>query len=401
MTVLSFIQFIVEDRIQTLKMLHPALDTSHDTHGQHKGSELIDHFANHDPTKNKQYTQWMINRYKEKNFRQEDLGRVKQALADFHQHKGKLEKKDINQYKKVSAVEDAVEPHLGTVSKKQEKAQIKHEGAELIHDHDGVTVHQLKTKEAACHYGAGTKWCTAAKNNNMFDHYNKDGPLHVIQHQGRKYQFHNHSNQFMDEKDDHVAFETVHPDIAKSLAKSTHPEIMTHSLLYENEHNTKRHIDFGIKHPNPDVRNSVFASSAVTTDHISHLANDEKSLIRAEAVGHPKATSEIIKQGMNDKNLYVKEKAIRNQNATHEHIDIALDHTIHPPSIGAIAASRSNASEQNLTKAMKHPNAMVRIAAIHNPNSTKDHIKAGLKDKNSDVKFAAQLEADYRESKIE
>jgi hypothetical protein len=29
---------------------------------------------------------------------------------------------------------------------------------------------------------------------------NKDGPMFVIQHDGRKYQFHNASYQFMDEK---------------------------------------------------------------------------------------------------------------------------------------------------------------------------------------------------------
>jgi len=43
----------------------------------------------------------------------------------FETHKGKLENKDINQYKSLSDVEDAVEPHLGTTTNRQEKKAIK------------------------------------------------------------------------------------------------------------------------------------------------------------------------------------------------------------------------------------------------------------------------------------
>lgn len=62
------------------------------------------------------------------------------------------------------------------------------------------------TEEAACYYGANTRWCTAAKEDNMFDYYNNDGPLYIniYKPKNRKYQFHFESSQFMDEEDEPI-----------------------------------------------------------------------------------------------------------------------------------------------------------------------------------------------------
>lgn len=181
------------------------MDSSHDALATHRDSnDIIDHFASKaDPTSNKSYTQWIVNRYKQKDIRQEDHPRIKTALANFDKYKSKLIKKDINQYKSVSEIEDAVEPYLDkVVSKKEEKRQQKIEGADLIHNGPNITVHQLKTKKAACQYGRGTKWCTAARKNNMFDEYNKQGPLYVVTNKntGKKHQFHFETDQFTNEK---------------------------------------------------------------------------------------------------------------------------------------------------------------------------------------------------------
>lgn len=189
--------------VDALAKIHSNIDISHDTMAKHKKPlDIIGHFSQHaDPTNEKKYTQWIVNRYKKKDFRQEDHPRIHTALKDFETHKNKLAVKDINQYKSLNDLEDAVHPHLGVVSKKQEKQEIKHQGADLVHNEPGLMVHKLKTREAACHYGAGTKWCTAAKHNNMFDQYNKKGPLYVVTTPKEKYQFHFESDQFADSKD--------------------------------------------------------------------------------------------------------------------------------------------------------------------------------------------------------
>jgi hypothetical protein len=267
-----------------IKQIYPKLNFDHDTlykkklnalGDDHKAkSEIgIDHISSHDPSHNKKYTQWMVQKYHAGQYRMEDLPRVKTALSNFDTHKAKLEKKDINQYKHLSHVEGAVEPHLGThASKRQEKMAIKHEGADEIHNDEHIAIHKLKTKEAACHYGAGTKWCTAAKHDNMFDSYNKVGPVYVIHDKtnNRKYQLHEPTRQFMDEEDrpvsghdmkslwkhdaikklepghkffakipeshDHLMKKTpLHPDMATELAKSGHEETIT-KLLTGNHH---------------------------------------------------------------------------------------------------------------------------------------------------------------------
>ena len=151
------------------------------------------------------YLQWAVRQYASGDFKLEDVSRVKQALKQFQQKQRALPIKDLNQYRSIADLEDAVEEAQPEQSKRQQKQEIKTEGADVVvKGSDGVVL-ELKTKEAACYYGKGTKWCTAANSNNMFDNYNQAGPLHVfIGNDGRKFQFHFESRQFMDERDDSV-----------------------------------------------------------------------------------------------------------------------------------------------------------------------------------------------------
>ena len=309
---LSFKQFIIleqellENRIETLKtkVFNDGFDTTHDPLAQHKNtSDIVDHFADKaDPTDKKIHTQWILNQYKNGNIIQEDHPRINEALSNFETHKGKLETKDINQYKSLSDVESAVEPHLGTTTKRQEKKAIKSEGADLVHNDKerGVTVHHIKTEQASCSYGAGTKWCTIGKKDNMFNYYNKDGPMFVIQHGGRKYQFHNASNHFKDEKNNDVEFEELHPDIQKSLAKSEHPEIQAANLLHKNSHFkiNDETVNNLVNHKHPSVRRKV----AQLPEHAGKLVNDEDSSVRMEVAQHPEHAGKLV----NDKHPSVR-----------------------------------------------------------------------------------------------
>jgi hypothetical protein len=69
-----------------------------------------------------------------------------------------------------------------------------------------------ETEEASCELGRGTKWCTAAEKNNMFDQYSDKGPLYVWRDKnGEKYQFHFETAQFMDAKDHTIDDKTRAP----------------------------------------------------------------------------------------------------------------------------------------------------------------------------------------------
>ena len=390
---ISFKQFILnEDRVDFIKEKNPEIDTSHDTLAKHRNaSDIIDHFASKaDPTSKKVYTSWIIGQYKKKNIRQEDAPRIHKALSDFAAHKAKLANKDINSYKTLSSVEDVVEPHLGsTTSKREEKREIKHAGADLIHDSPTLSVYKLKTKEAACHYGAGTKWCTAAKSDNRFDGYNERGQLFVINHKdtGQKRQYHFKSNQFMDEKDNPVKLDQEvekHPDLKNVVAfknsnrgyyfaknKTEFDNAMNKALNDENWY-TRREA---IQHPN------------ATPEHISKALNDEDSDVRYAAIRHPNVTPEHISKALNDEDWRVRYNAIQRPNVTPKHISKALNDEDFDMRREAIR--RPNATPEHISKALNDEDSDIRYAAIQHPNVTPEHISKALNDEDFDVRQAA------------
>lgn len=220
-------EILEENRIDFLKQKNPSINSSHDAYAQHRSSDaIIDFLANEaDPTKNKAHTQWLVNRYHKGAFRQEDAPRVRQALADFDANKNKLpvEQRDIGKYARVSDIEQAVAPHVGTANTKAERlmGQGEHPGLEKKFEDDTIKIHRLTDKDTSCKlFGGTTKWCTASKDKdrNMFDHYNERGPLHVITRKsdGALFQYHVNTNQFMDANDDEISskdWESIKPSV--------------------------------------------------------------------------------------------------------------------------------------------------------------------------------------------
>lgn len=161
-----------------------------------------------DPTKNKEYTQGLAKLYANGGLKLEDAtSTLSDYLSKFHKLKIKKmippPRNDFLGYKHVGDFMSVVDeyPDPDADKKEVDKGQAK-----IVYDGPTVRVITPVDRTAACYYGQGTRWCTAAKNNNMFDRYSKDGPLYIIipkkpAHAGEKYQFHFASKQFMDEKD--------------------------------------------------------------------------------------------------------------------------------------------------------------------------------------------------------
>jgi hypothetical protein len=178
---------------------------------------LLASFENNDPTPNNQYTPWIAREYVAGNIRRlEDLSRVSEALKIYHQYKNKRIFKELfpmfPQYKDIgkldaSELENIAEKlnHAAGMAKTQDKGQ-----AEEVYQDSDVRVIVPLDEKAACYYGQGTRWCTAAtQGQNYFEHYNSQGSLYIIipkkpRYPGEKYQLHVYEEQFMDEKDDPV-----------------------------------------------------------------------------------------------------------------------------------------------------------------------------------------------------
>ena len=182
---------------------------------------LLSSFENNDPTPNKQYTPWIAREYVKGKIRAlEDLSRIKTSLELFHKYKNTKEFKELFKYNigfndisrlsadQVEGIGEKIDTYI--VPKEIEKDKSKGD-AEVVYEDSDVRVIHPKDQAAACYYGQGTRWCTAAtKGQNYFDSYNRSGPLYIIipkkpKYQGEKYQLHINEQQFMNELDDPVS----------------------------------------------------------------------------------------------------------------------------------------------------------------------------------------------------
>lgn len=133
-----------------------------------------------------QYLQWAFSqignpeKYNEivvdGNMSKEDM--IMEAIRLFEQNKGRISgSKNILDYdwKGVGAALGSIEG-----SRREKKKQAKESGSDVLYESNLVSVIYIKTKEASCIYGAGTKWCTAASEDNKFQAYNAGSHLVII-----------------------------------------------------------------------------------------------------------------------------------------------------------------------------------------------------------------------------
>jgi hypothetical protein len=82
--------------------------------------------------------------------------------------------------------------------------------ARLLVDNEKFKVVIPETEEAAKVFGRGTRWCTAAEENNAFESYAQNGPLYIVMFKGqagKKWQLSCADAQFMDARDDYLTKE--------------------------------------------------------------------------------------------------------------------------------------------------------------------------------------------------
>lgn len=190
---------------------------------------------------NGSYLEWVLNRYLtssdgEKSRFVEDLYKIKDDLVEFHSKKNKQfwnHPKDINQYKSFRELFGVVHQYKDYKSKsdlKVKSSQVPKEDLNLVYENKDWLIFSPKTQEASCVLGRNTRWCTASQGDrNMFDQYNKQGPLYILidkQNKDLKFQFHFESRQYMDVNDDDINGLTLDDDIIDFFLNKGHYEIL-------------------------------------------------------------------------------------------------------------------------------------------------------------------------------
>jgi Domain of unknown function (DUF4116) len=161
--------------------------------------DLVQRFANADPTPGKSRTQWMVKTYcVDADFKLEDLGRAYQALVDFERFKRKLsvELRELSKLESLQELEALVDPFVqaeakarldmdlssvtGREKRRLEEVKARDESVILQEGNGLATMVAPMTEFASCWWGRGTKWCTAAEKDNAFMRYYEFAPLIIV-----------------------------------------------------------------------------------------------------------------------------------------------------------------------------------------------------------------------------
>lgn len=104
---------------------------------------------------------------------EEFLTKIINLIKSFEKVKNKLDKKDLYSYKSFSDLKKSLDGVKRVID--------THHESEVVYEDDRFKVVVPQSHAASCYYGAGTKWCTAAKDSdNQFKNYNREGKLFYI-----------------------------------------------------------------------------------------------------------------------------------------------------------------------------------------------------------------------------
>lgn len=239
-------------------------------------SEVFTNMIIADPTENKMYVQWMLNLYagliksdkkdgvaSALRLVREDLPQAKEYLILFEGNKRKKkfselckgsyilkgisDPTDINQYKSLAQLFDAVDPFIEKEPSAVEKLLYKFvdAGQALIPVHDRkFTLYIPKTTDASVVFEKFANWCTAKAGNSMFKSYTtdnkkpngKNSDIYIIVNNKfftgeseELYQIHFETNQIKDRHNDHSNVSIFENVINKSdgLSNFFYEELMT------------------------------------------------------------------------------------------------------------------------------------------------------------------------------
>jgi|LakMenEpi03Aug12_release.lakeMendotaPanAssembly.Ray.scaffolds.fasta_scaffold01081_10 hypothetical protein len=241
---------------------------------------IIDHIMvvieNSDPTANKEYVQWLTKVYANQGIKLEDIiSRGNSALKMYHEFKVKkilpAEYRDIGRidFAGLEAIAQNLDLRNALAAKEeQEAAKTVDKGeAETVFENAAVRIIVPKNEAASCYYGQGTRWCTAGRDNNMYDRYASDGDLYILlpkqpDYEGEKYQLHFSSNQFMDEGDNYV-------DSVKDLITKRFGNLLP--FFMEREPSLK---DWLVFTPDEVLEPLLAKIKTAVNDHVSEIVND-------------------------------------------------------------------------------------------------------------------------------
>ena len=176
-----------------------------------------------DFTNNKKNVRWIIETLLNDGFLWEDIlpgkdSKVYETIVLFEKNKTKLpvEQRSLMNYKTLGDLWTAVKDFEHVFTSKEEKEIIKEiaqQDTKYLYEDENIKIISPLTQFSAQWWGKGTRWCTSAEKNNMFERYANEAPLLILlMSNGDKLQLWKNGDkiQFMNEAD-----KTVEKDYIK------------------------------------------------------------------------------------------------------------------------------------------------------------------------------------------
>jgi hypothetical protein len=357
-----------------------------------------------DPTSNSKYTKWIVSRFVDPNGGirfVEDLSKLTEPMTRYARltQSGAIptNSRDINQFKNMNAFLDLMDQYAEKKTGREERQNeeqelIKTGQAVLYKDTGALKIMIPKTEEAAKYYGRGTRWCTAGENNNMFDYYNKQGPLYdiIFRGTGVKWQFHFETAQFMDEQD-----MTLEPGLVKSISGLFSEDIWMAAVknygyaigYIKNPSeavqmaavNNNGSVIIYIKNPSEAVQMAAINNNG---NAIGHIKNPSEAVQMAAVKGYGRAIkyirdpSEAVQLAAVKENgnviKYIRDPSEAVQLAAVNQNGYAIDHINDPPEAVQLAAVSRDAY---VIQFIENPSEAVQMAAVKQHGSAISYIK--------------------------
>lgn len=244
------IEFLIEYRQQIIKQFGPKLvQTFRAFHENQTVSDdtilgyLYNRFKSIDPSSNESYVLWLAKEYIRKNgafgIQHNDL---RNLLSLYHQYKKYplFSQKFGENFKNIMniTIDDllSVGNQLISFPRELEQSRIKLTPA---YQDSKVVVYMPRTEAESCKYGANTKWCTAAENDNRFVEYFGEEPLYIIiprapKYPSEKYQFQINSADYKDDQNQDIRvgpFFDRFPDLWEWF--KTQPNVLNSPVIWQ------------------------------------------------------------------------------------------------------------------------------------------------------------------------
>ena len=155
----------------------------------------------------------------------------------------------------------------------------------------------------------------------------------------------------------------------------------------------KDRIDSVIDNPRkPEDLEEIATNRNLTPKHIDKLLSSNNIRARTVAASHSNASSDNLFKAINGDNYTTAETAIHNRNITPEHINHVLSGPPTPWNIrlSTNAMYSDNISKENIDKALRHPDKGVQYAALLGTKVTPEQYKFATKSPHDDVSTYAQ-----------